>query len=475
MGLRPTGDMNKNRKIIYIGYFYIDMFLMAISFYMPYCLKYNNSLIPQTLPYFKEAVFLFVAWGAILVIFLQTKHLYSTDRSLTIPRETGRVFFCVTVSSILAGAIIFIFQIKLFSRLVFLETFLCLFFSLSFWRLIKRVLIRYRLSRGFYNINVLIVGAGEAGLTLAQEFKRKQHLGRKIAGFFDTHQTGKVGEYNILSGNIEELKSLVQKNFISEIYLTAPVPRHLVLQIISIGKITNTSVNILLDNYDMVFSQIEPSYIGFHTFLKYTDTLPHKTDLLVKRVIDIVVSMVGLVVLSPVFALISILIKLEGPGPVFYRSPRCGRKGKIFNFYKFRSMICDADKQKESLHDKSEVSGPVFKIKSDPRVTFFGKFIRRYSLDELPQLFNVLRGDMSIVGPRPPTPDEVAKYDIWQMRRLDIRPGITCLWQVRGRSDLSFYKWVKWDLWYIDHWSLGLDIQILLWTIPAVLKGKGAY
>lgn len=225
----------------------------------------------------------------------------------------------------------------------------------------------------------------------------------------------------------------------------------------------------------MASNQIGTEHIGFHTFLRYTDTLPHKTDLLVKRLMDIVMSIAGLAVLSPLFFVIAIVIKLEGSGPVFYSSPRCGRKGRIFSFYKFRSMVCDADKQKEHLGHKSEVQGPVFKIKDDPRVTSFGKFIRRYSLDELPQLFNVLKGDMSIVGPRPPIPEEVAKYDIWQMRRLDIRPGITCLWQVRGRSDLSFYKWVKWDLWYIDNWSLGLDIRILLWTIPAVLKGRGAY
>jgi lipopolysaccharide/colanic/teichoic acid biosynthesis glycosyltransferase len=138
-------------------------------------------------------------------------------------------------------------------------------------------------------------------------------------------------------------------------------------------------------------------------------------------------------------------------------------------------MVMNADDYKEALRDKSEVKGPIFKIKDDPRVTRVGKYLRKCSLDELPQLINVIKGDMSLVGPRPPTPDEVAKYDIWQMRRLDVRPGITCLWQVRGRSDLTFYKWIKWDLWYIDNWSFALDLQILLWTIPAVLKRRGAY
>ena len=467
--------MYKVKKYISISYFFIDILLIGISLYIPYCLRYSNSPIPKALPYLKEAVFLFVLWGAVLVIFMQIRQLYSTDRSLTVPKEIWRVFVCVTVSSIFTGLAIFVLQIKLFSRLVFIESFLSLFFSLSFWRVIKRSFVRYRLSIGFYSINVLIVGAGEVGLTLAQELKNRHYLGRKIVGFFDTYKTGNVAGYNILSGNIEELENLIQKYFIDEVYITIPSQRDLVSRILLIGKITNTSVRVLLDNSGQLLSGIKKVYIGFLTFLKHTDTLPHATDLLAKRVLDIVVSMVGLVVLSPLFIIFAILIKLDSPGSIFYKSQRCGRKGRIFNFYKLRSMVYDADKQKESLRDKSEVSGPVFKIRNDPRLTRLGRFMRRCSLDELPQLFNVFRGDMSLVGPRPPTPDEVAKYDIWHLRRLEIRPGITCFWQIRGRSELSFYKWIKWDLWYIDNWSFALDLQILYWTIPAVFKKRGAY
>ncbi|MFA5270770.1 MAG: sugar transferase [Candidatus Omnitrophota bacterium] len=467
--------MYKDKKYIRISYFFVDILLIAISFYIPYCLKYNNSLIPKVLPYLKEAVFLFVLWGVVLVIFLQSRQLYSTDRSWTISREMWRVFVCVAASSVLAGLMVFILQMKLFSRLIFIDSFLLLFFNLSFWRAIKRIFIRYRISTGFYNLNVLIIGAGKVGLTLAQELEKRHYFGRKIVGFFDTHKTGNVAGYNILSGNIEELENLIQKYFIDEVYITIPSQRDLVSRIILIGKITNTSVRVLLDSDTSLFRGIDTVHIGFLNFVKEVNANFHKTDILAKRALDIVVSMVGIIILTPLFIIVGVLIKLDSPGPVFYKSERCGRKGKIFNFYKFRSMVADGDKQKDVLRENSDVPGPVFKMKNDPRVTSYGKFLRMYSLDELPQLLNVFKGDMSLVGPRPPLYNEVEKYDIWHMKRLSIKPGITCLWQVRGRSNLSFYKWVKWDLWYIDNWSFALDLQILYWTIPAVFKKRGAY
>jgi lipopolysaccharide/colanic/teichoic acid biosynthesis glycosyltransferase len=166
---------------------------------------------------------------------------------------------------------------------------------------------------------------------------------------------------------------------------------------------------------------------------------------------------------------------LESFGPVLYVSKRSGRKGVIFNFYKFRSMVENADNFKNVLKDKSEVKGPIFKIRKDPRLTRVGSFLRKYSLDELPQLINVFKGDMSLVGPRPFPVEESQQIEYKHIPRLNIKPGITGLAQIKGRSDLSFSHWMRWDNWYLHNWSLGLDIKILLWTIPVVLKGKGAY
>jgi len=197
--------------------------------------------------------------------------------------------------------------------------------------------------------------------------------------------------------------------------------------------------------------------------------------LVVKRLIDIIVSIIGIIVLSPVFILTAIAIKIDSKGPVLFRQVRTGKNGKEFVMLKFRSMVVDAEKLLTKNRELNEYDGPAFKIKDDPRITRVGKFIRRTSIDELPQLFNVLAGDMSIVGPRPPIPSEVAEYTPYQMQRLLIKPGITCLWQISGRSNLTFNEWMELDMKYIQERSLWLDMKIMAKTIPVVLKADGAY
>jgi exopolysaccharide biosynthesis polyprenyl glycosylphosphotransferase len=196
---------------------------------------------------------------------------------------------------------------------------------------------------------------------------------------------------------------------------------------------------------------------------------------LVKRPFDIASSLLGLLLLSPVFLLIAVLIKLDSPGPVFFRQRRVGKSGRQFTFYKFRSMVQEAEELKKRLLHLNEVDGPAFKISDDPRVTQVGRLLRRTSADELPQLWNVLRGDMSLVGPRPPLPSEVEHYEHWQREKLEVVPGITCLWQISGRSHIGFTEWMRLDIEYIRKQSLGLDVKILARTLPAVVSRRGAY
>ena len=197
--------------------------------------------------------------------------------------------------------------------------------------------------------------------------------------------------------------------------------------------------------------------------------------LYIKRAFDAAAGLLGLVVLSPFFLVIAILIKLDSRGPVFFRQVRAGKNGREFMFYKFRSMIEDAEELKQGLMHLNELDGPVFKISEDPRITATGRFLRRTSLDELPQLINVLRGDMSLVGPRPPLPCEVENYEGWQREKLKVVPGITCLWQISGRNHIGFTEWMRLDIEYIRRQSFGLDFRILARTVPAVLSRKGAY
>jgi len=194
-----------------------------------------------------------------------------------------------------------------------------------------------------------------------------------------------------------------------------------------------------------------------------------------KRVIDVVLSVASLVVFSPVLLTIAALIRITSPGPVLFRQTRCGLGGRRFMLYKFRSMINDAEQMRAELNQLNVLDGPVFKISDDPRITPVGRGLRRFSLDELPQLWNVFRGDMSFVGPRPAVPEEVEQYEDWQRRRLRMRPGLTCTWVLEGRSHVDFNRWMQLDLKYIDNWSLWLDAKIFLRTIPIVLSGRGAY
>lgn len=213
----------------------------------------------------------------------------------------------------------------------------------------------------------------------------------------------------------------------------------------------------------------------YFVFKKMSWVIVIKSTYFIKRAIDIIVSSIMLILLSPLFLATAVIIKLESPGKVIFSQTRVGRWGKLFTMYKFRSMSEDSDRQKVKLMDLNETSGVTFKIRFDPRVTRVGRIIRKLSIDELPQLWNVLKGDMSLVGPRPPVPKEVAEYEYSERRRLDVIPGITCIWQVSGRSDIDFKGQVKLDCRYIESQSLWTDIKILFYTIPAVLLGKGAY
>jgi exopolysaccharide biosynthesis polyprenyl glycosylphosphotransferase len=198
-------------------------------------------------------------------------------------------------------------------------------------------------------------------------------------------------------------------------------------------------------------------------------------NLLVKRVLDFLLGWCVVIVAVIPMLTIAIIIKLSSPGAVMFKQKRVGKGGQVFICYKFRSMYKDAEARLEELREYNEVDGPIFKMRNDPRLTPFGKFLRRTSLDELPQVFNILKGDMSFVGPRPPTPDEVTQYNEWHLKRLDVTPGLTGLWQVSGRSDLSFDDMVKLDIYYAENWSLAIDTMIILRTVPAVLKREGAY
>ncbi len=460
-----------NKRIRFI-YFFVDITFISLSFYGVF--KFNPDLVPYNLAGIRLYLSTYLFWGITLIFFLHNAQLYYTDRYLSISGEWLKVGRCALLSSILTALFIFFLKIDNFSRTIFVESGILLLLSLSIWRMIKRLCVRYFIQKGYANFNVLIVGAGRVGLNLAEEIKAFPYLGIRTIGFLDDLRIGEREGIKIL-GKMSDIEQIVKQFFIDEIYITIPSERKVSSEIIEKGTKLGKTVRVVAEHFGLPYNQVRLNYVGVIPLLTYFEKSAHGAEGVVKRLLDIFISGFILILFLPLFGIIACLIKLESPGPVLYISKRCGKKGVIFDFYKFRSMERNADSCKGDLKDKSEVKGPIFKIRMDPRLTKVGRVLRKYSLDELPQLINVFKGDMSLVGPRPFPVEESQQIEYKHIPRLNIKPGITGLAQVKGRSDLSFSHWMRWDSWYLHNWSLGLDIKIILWTIPVVLRGKGAY
>jgi len=277
---------------------------------------------------------------------------------------------------------------------------------------------------------------------------------------------------------MSELQSMLDTEPVDEVFVSLPMDKygHVIDAIVQLCQEQGIVVRVQPDLSLRTF--VKP-YIGEFNgvpFVTVRSVPPDGWPLFIKRLIDVVGGAALLVGLAPLLAFAALLIKIDSPGPVLFRQVRVGLNKRRFQLLKFRTMVVGADQQQHGMEQLNEANGPVFKIKDDPRITRLGKFLRRYSIDELPQLFNVLNGDMSLVGPRPLPVRDVERINVqWHKRRFSVKPGITCLWQVNGRSDVSFDHWVQLDLEYIDKWCLGLDIKILIKTVPVVLRGSGAY
>lgn len=377
-----------------------------------------------------------------------------------------------------AIALVFLeFSLRLDISRVFLFSFVILsWLLLLVFRLIARNLIPVMRRRFGVLRYVLIVGQGERAHRLAASLETYYEQGLRIFGFLAC--PGEI-PYIVMDAKpdypvypLVEFQDLLRRHVIDEVHFAVdsdllPSLEDVLLACDDQGVCSR----IAADFFPHVNSRVALERVGETPMLTYSATPDDEVLLLIKRLIDVALASAALILLSPVFALIAILIRLTSPGPVIFRQTRCGLNGRKFTFYKFRSMVVDAE---ERMHEVAHLNEKeiVTKIPNDPRLTPIGRFLRRFSLDELPQLVNVLRGDMSLVGPRPAIPSEVAQYKTWQRRRLRMRPGLTCLWAVNGRDNLDFETWMRLDMSYIDNWSLALDARIILRTIPQVMSGK---
>ena len=326
--------------------------------------------------------------------------------------------------------------------------------------------------------DVLIVGTTAMARCTAEELRERQRTAATIVGhlrFLDEPMVDLVLGAPVL-GFCDDLERALRATPIDEVYIAGNPERHFREMQKAIRTCERFGVPFALPAYSFRLERAHPveSAAVSDGFLHFVNHAPRPYQRSIKRLFDIFASAAALVVLSPLLLLVALLIKLTSKGPIFFKQARVGLHGRPFNIFKFRTMVVNAEELQRQLEDRNEQTGPVFKMKNDPRVTPIGSVLRKHSIDELPQLINVLRGDMSVVGPRPPLPSEVAKYEGWQLRRLSVRPGLTCIWQVSGRNQISFQEWMFLDMRYIDHWSLTEDLSLILRTLPQVLTGKGA-
>lgn len=381
---------------------------------------------------------------------------------------------CFTSGLLLLGTL-YLLHAGNVPRAVVLLTLLMVTLGLSVRRFIFRVLLYRRYERGLDTRNVLIVGTGPEAHALRHHLESMRQLGYVFKGFIDLcgRPQGTQGTNDVV-GDIEMLFQQARRLFVDEIFFTTPCERGIVHDVLEQARTHGVDLRVVPDMYDGLAWSNPIEYIGqFPTIPLHCGQI-HEVGLVLKRSFDILFSVVVLLALSPVLLAIAVAIKFDSPGPVFYRSERIGKKGRVFRCLKFRTMVEDAEQRRAEVSHMNERDGVLFKIRNDPRVTRLGRFLRKYSLDELPQFLNVLHGDMSIVGPRPPIASEVKEYKLNHLRRLNVTPGITGLWQVQGRKDPSFDSYVSLDMTYIDNWSIWLDMSIILRTVGVVLAGTGS-
>lgn len=460
----------KERLLKALVFFYDTGALLLAGYISVWSSEIMQSVFPEAYMNFSGLL------AALLLIFLGSLY-YSRLYDLHSAAYTYRFIPAVFNSTLLTFAIFNFFAFFVL-KYPASRRFLVVFFTISPILLVLRNKFVCLTSRIFkfnpcIGKKVLIIGDPKR----AEEVTRLLHC-EPFPGMQVVHKITSEPSYeDIHAGWLSDrIKGYLALHKIDEIFFCAPDEW---ISEINNAMILCSNLGVRFHIYTTMFNLIlgqanQEDFFG-HPLFSFQNRKNAPFRLALKRLIDIMVSASLLIVLLPLFILIGILVKIYMPGPVLFNQKRSGKDGKTFDLLKFRSMVIDAEVIRVQLEAHNEAEGPVFKIKDDPRITPLGKFIRKFSIDELPQLWNVLKGDMSLVGPRPPIPAEVEKYEPWQLRRLEMRPGLSCIWQVSGRNRISFEDWMKMDLYYVDNWSLWLDFKILLRTVPAVITGEGAY
>ena len=460
--------------------FAAELSATVLAFVLAYYVRqsFADGPLASLLPFSDYQVLLVplvVIWG-LLLHWMDAYRGFRTARTIQVIAPAIKV---VAVGTVLLSFSLFLFKFQWISRLVIFLFALFNLVVLCGIRLGVLTFLRRIRRRGYNARNLLVVGTGRRAQEFAEVIQSHPEWGLVVQGYLDRDRSllGHPLNGHKVIGTLADLPQILdqQVQVIDEVVFV--VPRSWLNDIepsIRLCEEQGVKASIAADLYNPEVARPLLSELEGIPLLTYSTTPFPEGKLAVKRAFDIIGSIILLLLTAPVWILSGAAIKLTSAGSVLFRQARVGLQGRPFTLLKFRSMVAGAEERLDEVAHLNEMSGPVFKATHDPRVTPVGRLLRKTSLDELPQLINVLRGEMSLVGPRPPLPSEVARYERWQRRRLSVRPGITGLWQVNGRNEVDFDKWMKLDLAYIDNWSLGLDLKILGKTLPAVLLGKGA-
>jgi exopolysaccharide biosynthesis polyprenyl glycosylphosphotransferase len=459
-----------------------DIVLINAAFRIAYWLRYDLQLFrsvdpANNVPY-SAYLPLVVLQTIVLLLAMRREGAYDVRRTRPLFDELYGVLNATTTAIMLVIVFVFFYRSLFYSRIMFVYAGLLIVALVGTARLVRR-LIMARLRQAGQGIDrLLVIGAGEVGRAVMRNIIAQPELGYQIVGFLDddpTKSNTDIGPIKAL-GPVENLSEVIKAYDINQVIITLPWQYHRkTVRLVLEAEEAGVRARVVPDLFQLSLGGVDVETINGIPLISIKQTALTGWNLILKRALDLSLSLVIVLLTAPLWALIALAIKLDSPGPVFFTQERAGKYGRPFKVYKFRSMYVGAEAEQQKLAAQNEASGPLFKIRDDPRRTRVGRFIRRTSLDELPQFINVIRGEMSIVGPRPALFSEVAQYQDWQRKRLEIQPGITGLWQVSGRSDLTFDEMVMLDIYYGENWSLGADIRIMLRTIPQVLFGDGAY
>ena len=420
------------------------------------------------------ALMYLLLFGIYLVVFSRVYGLYGMQQHQSGLHEQRMTVQATLTAGLLLCGTLYVMHGYALSREIVLLTVLLTMMMQMVRRGVWRKLLQRRYLEGLDTRNVLIVGDGRVAHALRNHLEALRHLGFRFKGFISLTPRKHDAANPDVIGDVENCVALARSLFVDEIYFSTPADKRTVVAVVEEARALGIDVRVVPDLYDGLAWNAKVEYVGQFPTIPLHRREFSRGSFLIKRVLDVTLSTLVLLLVSPVMIGIALAVGFGSKGPIFYKAQRIGRKGRTFTCYKFRTMVVDADRLREDLAHLNEREGVLFKISDDPRVTKVGRLLRKYSLDELPQLFNVLMGSMSMVGPRPPMAAEVQQYDLAHLRRLDVLPGMTGLWQVEARQDPSFDSYISLDTAYVENWSLLLDMRILARTIGVVIGGTGS-